>query len=318
MPDLSTELFAITGLCLVAGVAAGWLLRGGRSKAERRAINEGWQIQMADNRKEQSRLVQQNQDLMEQVSQLQTSSRDAERKTRELSGALKDVLGGREELRREIQGMRANVETLADDKVRLGKKLAQHRAAEAGARRALGARNGRIARLESELRNWQERMRPLIEKFRAQNENTKRLEAELEEANERLRGLEDMLGSDQTRVEPMAAEDLLDVYEASNEQLDDDACDDQLDEADLEVYGGLRDNLRRIKGIGPTIEKTLNELGIFRFAQIAALTQYDIVRIGNRLKGSHSRIERENWVGQARELAEAAEAPEHPVDLPAP
>lgn len=318
MPDLSPELFAIAGLCLVAGLAGGWLLRSSRSKAERRAINDGWQIQMEDTRKEQSRLVQQNQDLMEQVSKLQTSNSNSERKTRELSGALKDVLRGREELRREIQSVRANAETLAGDKARLSKKLAQHRAAEARARNALSTRDSRIARLESELRNWQERMRPLIEKFRAQNQNTKRLEAELKEVNERLRGLEDMLGSDQTRVEPMAAEDLLDVYEASNEQLDDDACDDQLDEADLEVYGGLRDNLRRIKGIGPAIEKTLNELGIFRFAQVAALTQYDIVRIGNRLKGSHSRIERENWIGQARELAEAGELPEHRVDLPAP
>ena len=318
MPDLSTAFFTITGLSLVAGVIAGWLFRSGRSKAERQAINEGWQIQMEDTRKEQARLAQQNQDLMEQVNRLKTANSDADRKTKELSGALKDVLKGREELRLETQAIRRHQEGLVCEKDRLARKLVKHRSGEARAKSALAARDSRIAKLESELRNWQERLRPLLEKFRAGQEDARRLEAELEDARERLRGLEDMLGSDQTRVEPMAAEDVLELFEASNEQLDIDACDDQLDEADLEVYGGLRDNLRRINGIGPTIEKTLNELGIFRYAQVAALTQYDIVRIGNRLKGSHSRIERENWIGQARDLAEAAGLTHEQVDQPAP
>ena len=66
--------------------------------------------------------------------------------------------------------------------------------------------------------------------------------------------------------------------------------------------GGLRDNLRMIKGIGPAIEKTLNELGIFRYHQIAEMTEYDIDRVAQRLKGFSSRIYREDWIGQAREL----------------
>ena len=66
--------------------------------------------------------------------------------------------------------------------------------------------------------------------------------------------------------------------------------------------GGLRDNLRLIKGIGPAIEKTLNELGIFRYHQIAEMTGYDIDRVAQRLKGFSSRIYREDWIGQARDL----------------
>ena len=66
--------------------------------------------------------------------------------------------------------------------------------------------------------------------------------------------------------------------------------------------GGLRDNLRLIKGIGPAIEKTLNELGIFRYHQIAEMTEYDIDRVAQRLKGFSSRIYREDWIGQARDL----------------
>ena len=45
-------------------------------------------------------------------------------------------------------------------------------------------------------------------------------------------------------------------------------------------------------------------MGIFRFEQIAEMSEYDIDRIAQRLKGFHSRIYREDWMGQARELYE--------------
>jgi predicted flap endonuclease-1-like 5' DNA nuclease/FtsZ-binding cell division protein ZapB len=318
MPDLNTGLFIVAGACLSAGVIAGWILRSGRSKAERNVINEGWQIQMEDSRREQSRLALQNQELEDQVDALKTANRDAGNRTRELSAALREMLSRRDALRHEINGVRGNIEDLVSERDRLSKHLSQHRAAEASAQAALRQRDSQIAKLQNEVRNWQERMRPLIDKFRERNEDAIRLEAELADARERLSGMEDMLGSDQTRVEPMAAPGLLEAYEASNEQLGDVPCDDQLDDDDLQVYSGLRDNLRRIKGIGPAIEKTLNELGIFRYAQVASLTSYDVVRIGNRLKGSHSRIERENWIDQARELAEAGETQDDQVDLPGP
>ena len=63
-----------------------------------------------------------------------------------------------------------------------------------------------------------------------------------------------------------------------------------------------RDDLQMIKGVGPAIEKTLHELGIFHFGQIADMSEYDIDRVAQRLKGFRSRIYREDWIGQAREL----------------
>jgi predicted flap endonuclease-1-like 5' DNA nuclease len=66
--------------------------------------------------------------------------------------------------------------------------------------------------------------------------------------------------------------------------------------------GAPADDLQQIKGVGPAIEKTLNEMGIFRFNQIAEMSEYDIDRIAHRLKGFRSRIYREDWIGQARDL----------------
>jgi predicted flap endonuclease-1-like 5' DNA nuclease len=62
------------------------------------------------------------------------------------------------------------------------------------------------------------------------------------------------------------------------------------------------DDLRQIKGIGLSIEKTLRELGFQRFHQIAEMTEYDIDRVARQLKGFRSRIYREDWIGQARLL----------------
>lgn len=77
-------------------------------------------------------------------------------------------------------------------------------------------------------------------------------------------------------------------------------------ETDLPTYTDVKENsnddLRQIKGIGPSIEKTLHELGFRRFRQIAEMTEYDIDRVARQLKGFRSRIYREDWIGQARML----------------
>jgi len=64
---------------------------------------------------------------------------------------------------------------------------------------------------------------------------------------------------------------------------------------------GEPDDLKRISGIGPGIEKTLHELGIFHFRQIAAFTPENVVWVNQHLR-FRGRIEREDWIGQARRL----------------
>jgi len=66
--------------------------------------------------------------------------------------------------------------------------------------------------------------------------------------------------------------------------------------------GDGKDDLKQIKGVGPAIEKTLNDLGIFLFNQLAEISEQEIDRVAQRLKGFRSRIYREDWIGQARDL----------------
>lgn len=70
----------------------------------------------------------------------------------------------------------------------------------------------------------------------------------------------------------------------------------------LDAPQGEKDDLTRINGIGPVIEETLNEMGIFHFHQIAAFTDEDIAMVNDDISFP-GRIEREEWISQAKELA---------------
>lgn len=63
-----------------------------------------------------------------------------------------------------------------------------------------------------------------------------------------------------------------------------------------------RDDLTKINGIGPKIQKKLNELGIHSFQQVAAFSPEDIDRVSKALKVFKGRIGRDNWIGQAAAL----------------
>lgn len=62
------------------------------------------------------------------------------------------------------------------------------------------------------------------------------------------------------------------------------------------------DDLKMISGIGPKLEQVLNARGISSYAQIATLSAADIARLDDEL-GFGGRIQRDDWVGQAKSLA---------------
>lgn len=96
------------------------------------------------------------------------------------------------------------------------------------------------------------------------------------------------------------------AVEAAKEAVSgDDAKNEAADAGPLyDRPAGDPDDLKKITGVGPVLEGRLNELGITKFEQIAAFKKADIDRVDERLdfKG---RIERDDWVKQAKELAKA-------------
>lgn len=352
MPELTAIHIALLVITTIVGAVAGWVARSTRSVQEKAAVSSEWQNQIEAQRREHERLLGQNKSLMEQVSQFQAQHTDAKNRAKELSIAVQEAYGRRDELQREIKDIRGNLETVLSERDQLASNM---RARDDGSD-ALQVKDRRIEQLEKELENWQNRLPPLIERFRTRNAEAEQLEAELEEARERIRELEDAQhdAANQTQIEPVEhPEDLTAGYEASNDPDDeyieeasfaavddetgtddevsdeapvgddpvDTAADDEepIDEEpvdeeaineteahDEDLPHDDRDDLKMIKGVGPAIEKTLNEMGIVSFRQIADMSEYDIDRIANRLKGFHTRIYREDWIGQARALLDEA------------
>ena len=383
MPELTVIHFGLLALMLVIGVIMGWIFRSDRCAREKIAVNASWQDQLESQQSEHNRLAEQNKSLMEQISQYQASQKDYANRARELSESLKEAFAQRDQLQRELKDTRGNLEVAIAQRNRLRDNQPKDPAAQAA---TLKEKDDKIFKLSRELTSWQSRVPPLVERFQDKSREAAELQDKLEKVQVRLQALEELVRSDQTRIEPVDAGSLPDGGDASNEpiamtssqdtselrdQIDDDSDDDVVsvgeivdpvgtgenlavmedqefdavfsedeepsladdevaetsgetvfdvvfddaetdesaaapaddDVADADaLHNDEQDDLKKIKGIGPAIEKTLNELGVYRYHQIAEMSEYDIDRVAQQLKGFRSRIYREDWIGQARDL----------------
>lgn len=65
---------------------------------------------------------------------------------------------------------------------------------------------------------------------------------------------------------------------------------------------GKPDDLKEITGVGPKIEQSLHELGIYHYDQVARWSEANAAWVDDMLKFK-GRVAREKWVEQAQELA---------------
>jgi len=73
--------------------------------------------------------------------------------------------------------------------------------------------------------------------------------------------------------------------------------------SELPGAGGPPDNLQMLKGVGPKLAARLNENGIIRFEQLAALTENEVAILEDKLGPFKGRLTRDRVVEQAFYLA---------------
>ncbi len=66
---------------------------------------------------------------------------------------------------------------------------------------------------------------------------------------------------------------------------------------------GDADDLKKISGVGPTLEGKLNALGITTYEQVAGLSKEEIAKVDDALSFK-GRIERDDWLTQAKTLGD--------------
>ncbi|MEO0819303.1 MAG: hypothetical protein AAF074_02655 [Pseudomonadota bacterium] len=96
-------------------------------------------------------------------------------------------------------------------------------------------------------------------------------------------------------AEPAAAEPVATMAEAPAEGAAAEKPGNLFNVAPAEV-----DDLKMIRGIGPSLEKQLNILGVYRFEQIASMSEGNLTWVDQNLTSFKGRCFRDDWVGQAR------------------
>jgi len=89
---------------------------------------------------------------------------------------------------------------------------------------------------------------------------------------------------------------------AQEELAEEVSADEAKPELLSEARGGQADDLKKIKGVGPKLEKELNDAGVYHFDQIAGWTAEEVDWADNHLVSFKGRVSRDNWVDQAKEL----------------
>jgi small subunit ribosomal protein S2 len=108
----------------------------------------------------------------------------------------------------------------------------------------------------------------------------------------------DLGASENPMVEELSANDVAPVETA--------ALSEQTEQFErLAAPRGAPDDFTKLNGVGPQLEKKLNEAGVFHYWQLAAMQPGDVAKLDADLK-LNGRIDRDGWVAQARAMIEAA------------
>ena len=75
---------------------------------------------------------------------------------------------------------------------------------------------------------------------------------------------------------------------------------------------GTADDLEEISGVGPMLHGLLTEIGVFYFWQVAEWGPDEVEWVDGMLDGFNGRIQRDDWVGQAKILATGEHAAKRP------
>ena len=66
-----------------------------------------------------------------------------------------------------------------------------------------------------------------------------------------------------------------------------------------------KDDLKKINGVGPKLEETLNSLGILTYAQVSKMTDKEYDLVDSLLTSFKGRAKRDDWAQQAHQLLSA-------------
>ena len=249
-------------------------------RTEHTALTERYDLKLADMRKLELELQ---------------NERDHKRKLETEKGNLHgEIYGLREEgdaLRQQLQDSRDKQAALDNQVVGLQTKLNQLEAARDGDDDAISD----LMTVQSKLAAGQNHIADLEHRIEVlQLENDQLRAAETAEAATDSEAPDQVTAKDGLALSP----DLADTKAVVAK----DAVVEALGKKIPKATAAEKDDLTRINGIGPFIEKKLNGIGIYTFAQIAAFDDEMARKVTQAIQFFPGRIQRDDWMSQARRL----------------
>jgi predicted flap endonuclease-1-like 5' DNA nuclease/uncharacterized membrane protein len=151
----------------------------------------------------------------------------------------------------------------------------------------------------------------LRENLETRDERIAVLDIEIRENHIKALELQNNLNAWKVRISPLTKKlheqrELIDRIQASAEpheinELDDTVALNQANKIDSPVED-RPDDLKKIRGIGPVLERRLNTTGVSRFEQIAEMSTQDLMDLAARISIPPAVAQRDNWIQQARSL----------------
>lgn len=171
----------------------------------------------------------------------------------------------------------------------------------------------RVAELRAELGE-------LRSELAARNHRVRRLELLLAEVTERENQALARLSEWKRRVQPLTQQLRLqrDLIRRLRDEPDPSSAEPQVTSDPLPAADECPDDLKKIRGIGPALERRLRAHGISRYRQIAEMSDDELARVAAELAIAPTLPARDQWIEQARSLhlrhadqtiAQAAQAP---------
>lgn len=285
------ESLIFLGFCLVAflfGLLIGYVLRGRRVRELRRELKK----KEAD--------IQQRDEKIQQLTE-ELSLKEAD---------VKKAIYQKEEAEERAQRLQIEQGKLNNQLTYLKDELAKERASNEGFQSTIDDLNDQILGLKTKVEQ-----RPGSPGIGATSDDSG-VQARLMAVESRLQELEQENARLETTINALKGErretGTGEVYKEP--ELIPHEPPDILQQDRARAQQTERDDLTRIDGVGAFLEKKLNDAGIYSYDQIANWDKTDIDRITRAIQFFEGRIEKDNWVGQARRLK--AQREDNPQDLP--
>lgn len=289
------EIVIFMIIAVLIGILIGWIL--GRWM-QKNTIGEKFESELAAERERTKRVEARLNDSSRDLDEAQLKVKGGEGRLGELESELDASKGAAAELEAKI----AELGEKDDEIKRLSAELDGKADVEAKLR-VLGEKEAEVARLSTELAACGSDRDQL-------NVDVARLEGEVSGRDARITALEADLAAESEiepapQPEPVAAavEPVIVVEEPEDEPSKEEGLA-QISEIASRTAGDgplADDDLKKVHGIGPKLERTLKDLGITSFRQIANFQASDVAYVTAALDAFKGRIERDDWMSSAAE-----------------